>query len=881
MNATSSRVTVRAPDSYRLSGVDGTLNGFIRPHPGFNEVHRFRSSDWGGNHDNSSVIVNCFPFTFVIGETGYGFGFVIRVRRKNNATGASACDVFVDYWNSLTGNWVRGQSIKTGVPLPRDYDRKTGTQMGVSVWGRYVFVYIEDKDSIAFSVDGDSPYAFQLTTNTGPGRVPKLVSPGNAIALGSITALADADRPGNAQVVTTEYKPSETGLLATSPQLAIEDDISTLQPGDYTFAYLLFDGKTGRRSALSDIAQVRSELFDPDGTGPLDSVQLYAAIEITYDSTKYDQAYIYRSVRVQGAGGTYVGTILHLDKIITLEDYLTSNNPLPNPNHKQVVYYYELEDKQLASQQVFPENTLFDENLPKGGACMFYENTMLVAKIKGASVSSQDSNRPTDATRGTGELRWSSLRDVSPELFPPTNVYYPSITTNEIIAFRSVSPNVIGFSSDRQYHIRKEGDYIKVQEVHEGYGLINPQACDTVGSYIYFVSSNGLKAVDVNARLDDVPYVNEFVLDLWKQDYLTLSAAFDPSLACFFLFNRVKEQTLIFWMNTGKVTLLEDLYFHMCCRGVWPDSFVFSKTQLDAGGSANDTYYNTLVERAFFIQNAVKDTASESVSGFEYRVFMVDNRRERFKTAGTKAGYPDRSLLPNSGDAVLTLGANFTSGQNVTINTTGGVSVSGNLWGHYVYVLKSSNSALVGARALIKTTNSGTGVITLSSGTASRLYGLQTGDVIGVAPVKVEWQGAPLPFSTVDDDTQQPVEDFFRVRHLSTIGCSFTDVSAVYDELDDVDLARFEGLAFLGSNLEPTAKAQTRDRSTGTLVQSITDGEGSVYAAFGSETDGGKHGCDGSYLTPGVRIICPDLDFRLVSVRCIGSVRDSTTTVQQ
>jgi hypothetical protein len=71
MNATSSRVTVRAPDSYRLSGVDGTLNGFIRPHPGFNEVHRFRSSDWGGNHDNSSVIVNCFPFTFVIGLPGH------------------------------------------------------------------------------------------------------------------------------------------------------------------------------------------------------------------------------------------------------------------------------------------------------------------------------------------------------------------------------------------------------------------------------------------------------------------------------------------------------------------------------------------------------------------------------------------------------------------------------------------------------------------------------------------------------------------------------------------------------------------------------------------------------------------------------------------
>lgn len=896
MSAVSARAAIRPPYSYRLNGVDGSLAGVLRPFPGFREIHRFSPALWlpeGGNHNASSTIVDIQYITFVIGETGYGYGFVYRVRRKNQAVGSSACDVFVDFWNSKTGKWTLAQSLKTGVPLSREFDSANGKHMSVAVWGRFVFVYLEDSEPVSFWVKEDlagPSYDFTLITNTGPGLVPNLRSPVNVTSLGGILTLDTPDRPGNGQVDVIEFTPadSEVSALVDSghAQFGEAATIRPLKPGDYTFAYHRSDSRTGRRSALSKVAQVTRDLFDPDGSGPDDPLDLYAVMEITYDSAKYDQAFVYRSVRVQGAGGTYVGAILHLDRIITLSEYLTLNNPLSPTTVKQALYWFDLEDKPLAFQTTYNENVQFDEDLPKGGAALLYEGVMLVSSIGSPSVSSSESNRVTDATRGTGELRWSSLVDGSPELFPPSNVYYPNLTSNEIIVMKTVGPNVIGFSKDRQYHIRKEGGYIKVTEMHEGYGVVNPNACDTAGSYVYFVSSNGLKAVDSNGRLDDVQSINELVLERWRRDERGISVAFDPTLACVFIFNNLRSEAALLWLNTSKVTMLQDLPFQKVGRCAWPDSFVYDKGNLldpTKLGVDNTTYGNDLVERAFFVQNPPRNTSSDAITNFEFRVFIVDYLRERVKTAGSKSGQADRCLLPNAADSYFALSGAFSSGSTLNLTTTGKY-LSGELWGARVYVMKSANPALLNKSAVIRSTTSAGNTISLTTASAPNLYGLATGDVIGISPIYFEWQGHPLPYviDMAGGDQQQLVMDYFKVRHISSIACSFSDVTGDA-QLEDRTVARFRGLAFLGSKPDPEAIADTRDNSAA-LVQSVSDHESTYYAPFGRPTGAsseGYYGIRGTYITPGVRILIPDIDFKLLAVRVEGSVMEQTTTARR
>lgn len=863
------------------------VEGPARFFQGFEEVHRIRLGVLGANHDETSDVVDLWPFDMVVGEDGYAYGFVYRMRRKNGATGASACDVFADFYNSKRGLWEQGVVLMEGVPLPPDLDATGGRQMSVSEWGRFVYVFLEDREPVALTTNRDSPWAAVAQTNTGPGKRPTLLSPDKAGALGSLTALDDAGRAGNGQVVLLDYLPEETGLFPWSggvsgsglpaPQSA--EDLNKLLPGDYTFAYVLHNSTNGRRSAISDLAQSRTTDFDPDGTGVLDPVGLYAAIEICYDTTLYDQAYIYRSVRVQGAGGTYIGTIYHLDRVIDLADYQTVNNPLADPDQAQAIYWYELEDKQLAAQDTFEDRTTFDENMPQGGASLWYENTMLVSSIRTASSSSSEEIRREDAVRGAGELRWSSLTDLSPELFPPANRYYPDIPTNAIVAMRKVSPNVIGFSRDRQYHIRKESTYLKVQEIHEGFGVVGNRAVETVGSLLYFVSTKGVKAVAANGQLDDVAALNQVIMEDWKNSLEKVSVALDPAFSAFFIHNEEEEEMCVVWFTTGTVTMVRDVPFRQVVRGRWPETFTFdSDNLLQDAGVGNSTYANPLVERAFFVQNSPKESASDVVSGWSPRIYRVDYRKARMQTTGAGAGSHDYGLLPNTADSLVVVGDAYTApdGQILTVNNAT-YTLPTDCWGYKIYVLKSS-TVDIQTSAVIHSRPSAT-TLKLTADTMSSLYGLAAGDVLGISPIYFEWQGYPLGPVAEEGSPMGDDQDFFRVKVLDSIGCSFSLVTG-YLLTADTTLARFRGAAYLGDRPTPEAYA-TPVGSNGAAVQTIKDHEGKYHAAFGVNTAGGyagKHGVHGAIITPAIIIACPDLDGALLGVHVRGHVRDSVRT---
>lgn len=894
--------TVAAPNSYDMAGVSAEADGGFRPHHGFKHAYTFDPTKWETalptRHDSTSKIVELFPVNFKVGSSYYAYGFVYRVRRADNP---AKTDIFIDYWLSGLGEWRTGVLLYPDRPVPVEYDEVAGRQMSVAVWGRFVYVFVEGYEPFSFSVDDNSPtFTETIQLNPGPGLRPKLLSAEKTVAagLGGITSIDELDRPGSGQIFLTEYYPDEitdgggSDLLPAATSISIDDtfvqgrvEIVNLQPGSYAFAYVLYNSENGRRSALSEVAYARQSHFDPDGTGAGTVVPLHAAIEITYDSTKFDQAYIYRSVRVEDAGGTYIAAILHLDAIIDLSDYLTSNNTnaggLPAPpasasTIRQAVYFYELEDKQLVRQDVFVDQVMFDENMPSGGCALLYDNTMLVSNIRSGTVSTTEQNRPDDALRGLGELRWSSLTDNSPELFSPTNRYYPDSANNKIIAMEQVGPNVIGYSKDRQYLIRKEGA-ISTYAIHIGYGTINTNTTETLATTCYFITPKGLKAVDVQAQLDDVKSLNHVIQEEWTSSLNEISLAHDPHLGCLFINNETEETCYVLWFNTAKVTRLIDTPFTTIKRGVWPISFpILDEDDLlnNSGGAQATDWAGTLTERVFFLQNHLPYTDTGDIgTTFKPRLFVVDAKREREQSEGAFSGEKRRTLMDFTHDSIFPVKSAFSSGVNLRIKAgapyTRIVDTSKRqLHGYKVYVLKSATASLVGRSATIVQSNQTAGTydtLQLFSTEASQLHGLAKDDVVGISPMVVKWIGHPAPLQNAPGEPT-PDQGFFRLRHFDALGLTMTDI---HNERAAEVEGFFTASAYRGSDSTPAVSGYSNDTS-GNKTNALVEYEGIYYASFGT------YGVDGSCLTPGFTIVYPDADFTILGVSVTGSIKATT-----
>ena len=656
------------------------------------------------------------------------------------------------------------------------------------------------------------------------------------------------------------------------------------EPGDYSFGYVLVDSKTGRRSAFSEVGQVRSEDFIVVRTQNGNNISVkqdqYIGIELVYDSAKYDTMYVYRSVKIQDAGGTLMAGIPLLDAVITLKDYWTCLNgatrtfdPASTTN-RHSMYFYELEDKQLVYQQAYTDRSVFDERMPFAGAAGLLQNTLVVSKVVAPPVSTTDQPSTQDVVRGLGEMRWSSMMEMSPELFPPFNRYNPTIPSNEVVTFAKAGSNLLGLSSDRVYHIRKSGPYLRVTEMHEGYGVVNHKAVDSVGSSAYFVTTHGLNSVDVQGQLDEIRNLNQVIVREWASDLASVQVVHDPYMNALFVFNPVQQEAYVLWFASGRTTKIVDMAFTDCHQGPWPIGF------LNGTGFAND-----LTRRAIFVLNNPDSRGAGvgSSATFAPGVYVADEERNRTISGATASwnGARRLTLLDFNGDSRFTASANWDTGNAlIPISSgTGTVAVTDGWKAAYAYLVHSvHNQAHIGKKFQVAY-NSATQVVPVSiTGANAWLTGVRSGDVFVVSPVVFEWGGHPV--GLVDSQGMQfSNADFFRMKVVSSIGAAFSDVSGppLTDSVTaNHRLNRFRGIVWRGTTEAQYAVADTVD-TAGDQYPSVQDLEGVVYAAFGSDASDGRYGVKGTSLTPGIRILCPDLDFRLLG--CI--VRGTITNVER
>lgn len=822
-----------------------------------------RTTEGQLGHDATSDVTDFFPVTFLRDADDYCVGFVYRARRLD---GSETADIFIDFWDSSSATWTTGTRIKQSVPY--------NTPMKVVVWARFVYIFVRGETVAMFYFDGSSFVSLGETSDSAAG-------PGPRIDL----TINDHGFTWNTQTVPTssiagyvnvapledvnELPGGSSDLFGMTAQDADGEPAPELSDaGNYSFAIRLLDSVTGRRTGISYIDGIEQEDFSDDGGSPVTYLPNYLGWEIVYDSSKFDKAEIYRSVKVDD-NVPYQARILHLVKVITLEDFQTDENGTSqtfdpaDTDFRLSVWFNDLNDVALSHQTVYIDERLFDEEVPRGGTAEILNNTLYVSNIRQVQPVDSDGNTEADINRRVSQLRWSSTIDESPELFSPSGYYNFSNPAGDAIALTVLAGNIIGFSRDCQYHVRREGRYMRVHELHEGYGIAGRFAHEKIGNMCYFVSDKGVKIVGANAQLEDVEGLNRLVMRDWAGSLNDVTLALDAAMACLFVLNPTQEQAACMWFNTGKLTLLEDMSFTQCRRGKWFPG--------DGRVGMDD-----LTPRAFFLQNAPKDDDEDAIAGWMPRVFVPDVNRTRTIGSGSGAAYTRTTMGDFQGDSRWTIDTAVTSSGSISITTTGGAWPSSKLEGLWVYVLDSSDTSFIGKRAQIHD-SVGTRTLQLTDATKAQFEGLPIeGTVLAISPVKFEVVGWPL------DQKAEPGEttgrSMMHARQLHSIGCVFSEVSG-YPFANNSNDARFTALAYKTQGVVDPARGETYDRE-GNLTMSVREGETTRWGTFDGRSGGGgaRQGVVGNVLLPGIRVNCPDLDFTLLSITPDGKMLASASS---
>ena len=802
----------------------------------------------------------------------------VYFRKKNDTNNPQVEGSPIGY-----GNW---QPVASGVHL-KNITAKSDTMFNyvsnskggeyaqyVADGGRDVKIAIEEKPGFAAAANIDADTCYVTWVNLEEYFTCDNFSPGDYQVKATIRTMC-CNPTTYVSSTTTSFNIDsnlcnfETGQSATVSQVK---DIKRLDKGNYIFSYLLYDSKTGRRSGLTKVLSVDNTDFTADKN--------YAFVDLLYDTTQYDHAYFYRSVNTLDAGGVAVAGILSLDRIAKLEDFITDfGQPTSTSNYRRVIYPYKLNDLSILYQPTYKtESPVFDESMPFGGALLWYGNTLLVSRIKNTNASSKEGESVEDIQRGIGELRWSSMLESSPEMFSPFNRFVPVVPSNEIIALKTLGDMVYGFSRDRAYNIRKDTGlgmgFMRIMDLHEGFGTTGANAIEGVGSSMYYMTPKGIKALSSKGQLDDVRAFDYHISKKWPRDLSNVQMSYDPTGSCLFVLHPETEEACCLWFNTGKATLLTDMAFTSTKAGPWPN--------------VTTNFADDLVERGMFLQNPPTETGAQ---GFKPRVYVHDYKYEKTISGSSTSAFNGNNritMLDGQGDTRFTT-EGAVSSKTLTIDNADGTKVSNSWVGGYVYVMDSSTASYVGKKSkIIKIVNPDIDEITAGATSASEailtladtaLDGLPDNSRVCFSPVYMRWVGHNVGVNAQDGTQYGSSDDYHTVKHMDSLSVMFTDVLGP-PSTDSSKDNRFAGLAFKGSSLIPADKKYPTDLNN-EKISSIVDGESIHSVAYGADdsvdlTLQGSYGVKGASIAPGAEVICPDLDFLLLSGIVMGKVLPTT-----
>jgi len=646
-----------------------------------------------------------------------------------------------------------------------------------------------------------------------------------------------------------------------------------LKNGAYSFAVQYMSTTTGRKSVISNVQTLTIGVV-PSATTAAASTEEYVRLKVFKLGVvgEYDKALIYRTVKDSGEGGA-----LHLEKTLGIGAIITTTalasnvvtittaaahgfsvgdsvviavtnntgvyngtytitgvtsttftyaktngdtNSLTNPGTASVTvksYDVEIPDNQLVYLDVYIDKGIMDKTMPKGGVAGFMGSTLFVSRITGTDVAEPTGITPVSPPRSAGDMRWSSTGEIQPENFKPSNRWIPQTPGNEILGMQTVGNYMMAFSADRVYRIGRAGQFIKVEEVHMGYGLVGRDAIEGVGGMVYFVSGGGMKAISAEGAIEDVAGLDALINRLWLGQKSDLKMAYDAVGQCLTIMKPPTElgeangAAVCMWFGTNRITELADLPFHFVRSG-----------SLIATGS------NSVQRRSFFYKRN-----SETSWG----IYKTNHTRE---PAGD-GGQPDhgRNLCGGYGTFYHTL-----AGPNFTVPSP---------------TLEEFDCAMY---------NVATGQRSPISNDAF----IDENQIWSMAPILFRWVGGNV--GSQADPTQPEFKDFFKQKQLSSCHPYFETIFV--DINTPSTYATWRGLAYRGTEEITMSIAAPTDRTGQVLSTFAQVSVNSIYPEVLNSAAFGKHGIMGSTLSPGFQCDIVGVDLRLLAFNVVGKVLDTT-----
>jgi len=837
-----SRAILPKEIAWELTGVDGNEVGGLRTHPGFKQVTSFTV---GG----SETLVNVFPISVLMDATSFVCGHIYFTVIEGGGANTRA-------YIHVTSN---GSNYYTSTDIANLTWSGAANVVTVECIGRFAYIFVKGQTPKCIRITNAqvNNSANFVVTSGGPGTPPVV----KTISTATVDNVADyvdtAKIPAGSRNGTGTYNQDMHAYWVTTiatPLLAVK-----LKLGVYGFAVQYMSTVTGRKSIISNVAQVE---FAADS---------YVRLRVAPFGTngEYDKALIYRTVKNSGVGGT-----LQLEKTLSFPaaatitnvalngnvatittqavhglqtgDYVlvanattaifngsyvvastpstttftyakTNSNISPTGNNGSVTlkvrnYDVEVQDSSLVYLDVYIDKGNMDTSMPRGGVAAFMGSTLFVSGIGGTDSATPGNVTPQSPPRAVGDLRWSSTGEIQPENFKPSNRWTPRTPGNEIIGMRTVGNYMMAFSADRAYRIGRAGQFIKVEEVHLGYGLSGVDALDSVGGMVYFVSGGGMKAISAEGKIDDVAGLDALINRLWLSQKGEIKMAFDAVGQCLTILKPPTElgaadgAAVCMWFGTNRITELVDLPFQYMRSG----SLVSS-----TGG---------LVQRVSYFYKRNSTTT--------WGIYKTNHTREP------------------AGDG-------------------GSLGQGGNLCGEYCTFWDTGSPASPPVPTESEFDCAMYNIATGQRSPISEDTFIDEDQTWSMAPVLFRWVGGNV--GAQGDPGQPEFKDFFRQKQLSTCHPYFETLHI--DENMPATYATWRSLVYRGTEEIPLTTGVPTDK-IGQVVSTFNTTGNYVGTLNGAPF--GKHGVVWSSLSVGFQCDIVGVDLRLLAFNVVGKVLDTS-----
>lgn len=820
--------------AWRLTGVDGFSRAGIRPMAGFKKLSGDLNLTTGQTLNRGDFWVVTLPVDFDTAFTGY----VYRYRDGGSGPYVVKFRWYDDSTQTAGTGWNTSSTIfSTNAPEPMD----------IAVVGRVLYIFVKGQEPAAVYFNADE--TLTVINDTGPGPNPPSFKVG---ALNSATYLTTSTCLNNQDNSNTDLNGVSQGRVVVNEVIDTRGDnypdfkapISPgankptgetplkYAPGSYSFAFELVDSRTNRKSQLSEIMELEPEDFNGAVTVTTSTVynvgkRSFILFELLVDTTKYDQCYLYRSVR--NPPNTTAGPLqsaLFLEAVLTSGNNKYSSTDLDTKTatgFERWHFYCVLDDQALLVQDPFFNRVVVDTDMPKGGAAISYENIMIVSDIGGVA------SNPAPNQSNVGEIRYSSTLLVSPESFPPNNRNVPPTLRDTPIAWVQASGNALGLSKSRAYFTRASGGFIEFEPIANGFGLASRRGLASISELVFYVSSTGIKVINSSGRLDAMAAFDNVIQDDWATTRADVFMVYDPDSKVLWTINPDTREGLLVWMETNTPSSVVDLPFIAASSGLVPTE-------------------QTGAEVAQFVTSAGN-------------IYVYD--RNRTKTNGS--GGKRTALLDWSGPGHVVVSAvgSPTVGVYPVTFTGGSLPTDGTLNDAFVYVTTGPRR---GEKYRVTAVNTGT-TFGLTSNENLDPTGL-VGQTLAISPVFVRWVDAPIDMQS-PDGYQFGLSERFRQRSVATMSVYFSDAMGPASGTNN---ALYSATLWRG-NLGNVYTWGIPRNEDGLVVPSIVDHNPDYAAPFQNASN---LPVVDSVVAPGLDIFVTDLDFLAVAARITGTIQHTS-----